>query len=329
MAQAGDLNGLRVVFAGTPEFAVPALESIDESQHRVTGVITNPDRARGRSGEPQPPPVKRAAQSSDLPVHQPETVGSESSLEQIQSFEPDVLVVAAYGQILPEGLLELPPFGCINIHASLLPKYRGAAPINWAIVEGEDETGVSIMEMEPALDTGPVLLDETVEIDPLETAEQLHDRLSELGAHLIVEALNGLDRDELDPSPQDDSKATYAPKLSKSDGELDWTEPADRVADRIRGFHPWPGTYSFHRRDDERTRISFQLARPADAPSDMGDPGKVLEADATEGRLVVACGEGAIEILELQAAGRRAMEVDDFLNGYDIEAGDRFESNRE
>lgn len=322
-------DGLRIVFAGTPEFAVPALEHVAASRHDLVGVITNPDRARGRGSEPQPPPVKVAAQSRDVPVHQPESVGSEDSMARIRAFEPDVLVVAAYGQILPEELLELPTRDCINIHASLLPKYRGAAPINWAIVEGEEETGISIMEMEPDLDTGPVLMDESVEIGPLETAEQLHDRLAALGADLIVDALDALDAGEVEKTPQDDSKATYAPKLSKSDGAIDWTDSGESIARRIRGFHPWPGTFSFHHRDGDRTRISFQLARAADIAASDAAPGDVLEADASEGRLTIAAGEGAVEILKLQAAGRRAMEVDDFLNGHTIEPGDRFASDEE
>jgi methionyl-tRNA formyltransferase len=328
MDQTDEADTLRLVYAGTPEFSVPALEALDASDHELVGVFTNPDRPRGRGRDPLPPPVKKAAVERDIEVAQPESMDSDEAAATLEEWEADVMVVCAYGQILPERILDAPRLGCINIHASLLPKYRGAAPINWAIVRGEQETGVTIMEMEPGLDTGPMLMKERVELEPLTTAGELHDELSELGADLIVEAVNGLARGDLEATPQDDDRATHAPKLSKSDGEIDWTKSADEVANHIRGLNPWPGAFSHHRTDDEG-RIKFHLARPvgSDGPSD-GEPGEVLEADPSRGRLVIACGEGAIECLEIQAPGRQKMEAGDFLNGYDIEPGDRFGADK-
>ena len=316
------MNSLDVVFAGTPDFSVPALEAIAESDHRVVGVITNPDRPAGRGKEPRPPAVKKAALGHDIEVFQPETMTGDEAADRLASWEPDVMVVAAYGQILPERILEIPRFGCLNIHASLLPKYRGAAPINWAIVRGEEETGVTIMQMDAGLDTGPMLTRESVEIGEYQTAQQLHDELAELGAEMIVEALDRLESGSLEATPQNDEESSYAPMLSKSDGEVDWTQPARRVADHIRGMNPWPGAFSHHRRDGDSERIKFHLAEPVEG---SGEPGEVLEADPSSGRLVVACGEGAISCLEIQAPGRKKMEAADFLNGYEIEAGDRFE----
>jgi len=311
---------LRVVFAGTPDFSVPALEALVASVHRVVGVITNPDRPRGRGRESLPSPVKRAALDHDLEVDQPESMETDEAVERLEDWEPDLMVVAAYGQILPERILEAPRLGCLNIHASLLPKYGGAAPINWAIVEGDEVTGVTIMQMDAGLDTGPMLTRREVPIAQLTTADQLHDELAEVGAELIVETIDALVGGEVEPTPQDDEEATYAPKLSKSDGAIDWTDDAEDVANHIRGFNPWPGAFSHHRTDEE-TRIKFHLARPVGGD---GEPGEVLEADRREGRLVVACGSGAIECLEIQAPGGRAMEAGDFLNGYRIQQGDRF-----
>lgn len=312
---------MRIVFAGTPDFAVPTLEALAESDHQLVGVITNPDRPRGRGSDPLPSPVKRAAVERDIPVYQPEEIDREAT-EKLEAWAPDAVVVAAYGQILPEWFLEWPDRGCINVHASLLPKYRGAAPIHWAILEGEDETGVTIMEMEPELDTGPILLQEAVEIGALETAESLHDRLANLGARLAVEALDRMERGDVAPTPQDDDAATYASKLSKSDGRIDWSEPAEAVANRIRGLNPWPGAFSELPRDGESERLKFHLAEPTDGD---GEPGEVLEADPSGDRLVIACGEGAISVLEIQAPGGQKLDAGDFLNGYELERGDQFD----
>lgn len=312
---------MNVVFAGTPDFSVEALRRLAESSHDVVGVLTNPDRPRGRGRDPLPPPVKETALAYDIDVFQPDDVDDPEVVEQLESWNPDVMVVAAYGQILPEEILELPTYGCLNIHASLLPKYRGAAPINWAIVRGETETGVTIMQMDAGLDTGPMLLKKRVDIDPLETGQELHDELAELGAEAIIEALEALEAGGLEATPQDDDEATYAPMLSKSDGAIDWSVSAEDVANHIRGFNPWPGAYSELRLDGDTKRIKFHLARPVDGE---GEPGEVIEADRKAGRLVIACGEGAIESLELQAPGRKRMDAGDFLNGNDLSVGDQF-----
>jgi methionyl-tRNA formyltransferase len=316
-------QSLRVVYMGTPDFAVPALEALIDSHHEVVGVFTQPDRESGRGKKVRRPAVKIVAEQADVPVFQPDRVKkNDEAFEALAQWEPDVVVVAAYGQILPESILELPRLGCVNIHASLLPKYRGAAPINWAIVHGEDTTGVTIMQMDVGLDTGPMLESHEVPIPADMSAQQLHDRLAGLGGEVIVEALDKLDAGELEPTPQDDQASSYASMLSKRDGQIDWTKSGNEVANHVRGFNPWPGAYARHlTADDDTTRIKFHRARHVDA---HGEPGEVLEADASDGRLVIACGEGAIECVEVQAPGRKAMDARDFLNGYEIDAGDRF-----
>ena len=325
MDETSDSSPLRIVFAGTPDFSVPALCALEESDHEVVGVITNPDRPRGRGRDPLAPPVKEAAEDFDIPVFQPETMKSEEAARKLADWEPDVMVVVAYGQILPARILETPTHGCINIHASLLPKYRGAAPINWAIVEGEEETGVTIMQMDKGLDTGPMLLQEAIPIGPLETGQELHDRLADLGGDMIVEALDKLSAGELEATPQDDEGSSYASKLSKSDGEIDWTKSAERIANEIRGFNPWPGSFSHHHRDGESERVKFHLAKSLENRGEYSaEAGEVVESDCKQGRLLICCGEGLLECLELQAPGGRRMTVGDFLNGYDIDVGDHF-----
>jgi methionyl-tRNA formyltransferase len=314
-------ESLRVVYMGTPDFAVPALRALIASHHDVVGVFTQPDRQRGRGKKVQPPPVKQVAVEHDIPVYQPESVKTDEALDKLEAWEPDVTVVAAYGQILPKRILECPRLGSVNIHASLLPKYRGAAPINWCLVHGEDMTGVTMMKMDEGLDTGPILTAEAVEIPELMTAQELHDVLAELGAEMIVEALDDYAAGELEPTPQDDDASSYAPMLSKKDGRVDWTRTAREVADHIRGFNPWPGAFTYHGEENDAHRIKLHLAR---ATTGEGDPGEVLEADPSSGTLRVACGAGAVDILEIQAPGKRAMDAADFLNGYDIEAGEFF-----
>lgn len=317
---------LRIVYMGTPEFAVPALNALASSHDDVVGVVTQPDRGRGRGKKVTPTAVKKAAQKANIPVFQPEDVNAAAAREKLQQWEPDVVVVAAYGQILSAEVLDLPPYGCLNIHASLLPGLRGAAPINWAIARGEEETGITIMQMDEGLDTGPMLLKKKTLIAPLETAGELHDRLAMMGAELIVDVMRLIHLDSLNPVAQDDDQATYAPMLSRDDGRIDWTQPADAIGNRIRGFNPWPGTFSFLRRDDEE-RIKFHLARrlPDDrnAPDDA-EPGTVVRADRADGALWIAAGDGIVDCLRVQAPGGRAMDTGDFLNGHSIAEGDQF-----
>lgn len=317
---------LRVVFAGTPEFSVPALDAIAASDHKLVGVITNPDRAAGRGKKPRAPAVKKAAQAHDVPVYQPDSMKGDEPLERLRSWNPDVMVVAAYGQILPESILDVPTYGCINIHASLLPKFRGAAPINKAIIEGESESGVTIMKMDAGLDTGPMLLKGSVSIGPHMTAGELHDELSDVGASLIIEALDRLVDGDVTETPQDDQAASYAPKLSTSDGRIDWSDSAGRVADLIRGLNPWPGAFSYVRHDGDTDRIKFHRAHPVETDHDRA-PGTVLRSEAKSGELEIACGEGAVAIDRIQAPGGRAMDAGDFLNGYALEPGDQFETD--
>lgn len=304
---------MRIVYMGTPDFAVPALQSLIAAGHDVVGVFTNPDRPSGRGKKTKPSPVKRAALQHSIPVCQPRRVrGNEEALEQFRAWAPDVAVVAAYGQILPQTFLDVPTRGCVNIHASLLPKHRGAAPINWCIINGDQTTGVTTMQMDAGLDSGPMLLRREIEIGDLETAGELHDRLCELGAELIVETLVSMEAGTLEPTPQDDAESTYARMMSKEDGLVDWTISGPDIANLILGTNPWPGGYTFH----EDQRLKMHRARAVEG---SGQPGEILIADR---RLVVAAGDQAVDCLELQAPGSRAMSALDFLNGYPLEPGD-------
>lgn len=320
---------LRIVYMGTPEFAVPALNVLAGGPDEVVGVVTPPDRPAGRGREPSPPAVKVAAREAALPVYQPDDINAEPALERLEQWDPDVIVVAAFGQILGSEVLELPEHGCLNIHASLLPKYRGAAPINWAIIRGEDETGVTIMQMDEGLDTGPMLLKKKTLIDPLETAGDLHDRLASIGADLIEDVMRLIHLDSVEPIEQNDDEATYAPTLSKEDGLIDWSDSAAAVGRHIRGLNPWPGAYSFYDCEDETNeRIKFHLAAPLDdAEHDISDnvpAGTVVRANRRDGDLWIATGDGVLDCLELQAPGSRAMEAGDFLNGHSVTEGDTF-----
>jgi len=306
---------------GTPDFAVPALDALIQSRHEVVGVMTNPDRRSGRGKKVHPSPVKARALEAGIEVYQPPKVRKNPEvLEVLERWQPDLAVVAAYGQILPQSVLDAPKMGCLNIHASLLPGYRGAAPINWCIVRGETRTGITIMEMEAGLDTGPMLSKVEVEITDMMTAQQLHDELCVLGGPLLLETIDGLLDGSITPEPQDDERASWAPMIKKENGLVDWTRSAREVADLIRGFNPWPGAYTFHHAEDTAPqRVKMHLARPVEL---SGAPGEVLKA--SDGELIIACGQGAIECVKLQAPGRKAMAVRDFLNGYHVSVSDRF-----
>lgn len=308
---------MRIVYMGTPDFAVPALEALVRADDiDVVGVFTNPDRPRGRGKAMSESAVKRCATEHGIAVCQPVRFrGDEEAMQQLRDWAPDCAVVAAYGQILPQSALDVPRLGCVNIHASLLPKHRGAAPINWCIIHGEQVTGVCTMQMEAGLDTGPVLLRRELEIGALETAGELHDRLMVLGAELILPTLRRLDAGSIEPQPQDDRAATYAPMMSKDTGRIDWTHSAIDIANLIRGTNPWPGAWTTHR----GARIKLHLAQAvADRKND--EPGTVTLADKD---LEVACGTGILRCLQIQAPGGRAMSTTDFLNGYDLSVGER------
>lgn len=307
---------------GTPDFAVPTLRALLDGPHEVVGVVTQPDRPSGRGKQLTAPPVKVLAESRGVPVYQPERLRkNDDAFAHITAWNPDVCVVAAYGQILPQRFLDIPRLGCVNVHASLLPKYRGASPINAAILHGESETGVTLMQMEAGLDTGPMLAVVSTPIGELETAQALHDRLAELGAGAINGLLTRLDAGEVEPVVQDDAQSTYAPLMKKEDGKIDFGRTAKDVANLIRGLNPWPGAYADLVRADGRVeRVKFHLARAIEGV-EGAQPGSMVEAPG----LILACGEGAIDVLSLQPQGSRAMDARDFLNGVRLMPGDRFE----
>jgi methionyl-tRNA formyltransferase len=313
-------RALRIVYMGTPEFAVPALKALIASRHQVVGVVTNPDKPSGRGRKLQAPPVKVVAEEAGIEVFQPKGLRKPEPQAHLRAWAPDVIVVAAYGRILPPAVLEIPPMGCINIHASLLPAYRGAAPIQWAVVRGERESGVTIMKMTEGLDTGAMYLKGAVPIGPLDTAQHLHDKLAPLGAELLLKVLDGLISGTIQAEEQDEALATWAPIIRKEDAYIDWSKPAQAVANHIRGFNPWPGAVADLVREPAPVRLKLHLARAVDW-SGAAKPGEVIEASGQ--RILVACGQGAIECLELQAPGRRAMAVRDFMNGFELRAGDR------
>jgi methionyl-tRNA formyltransferase len=307
---------VKIVFAGTPEFAARCLEALLESRHRVSGVLTRPDRPAGRGLEPAASPVKRLAAARGIRVDQPANLKDAQLQKELKDRKPDIIVVVAYGLILPQAVLEIPQYGALNIHASLLPRWRGAAPIQRALLAGDRETGVSIMQMDAGLDTGPVLLQERVPILEDDTAGTLHDRLGGLGAKLIVRALSDLEAGGLRAVPQTAEGVTYAAKLDKRESRLDWRERAVAVSRRVRAFDPSPGARA-------RLRgVELKIWRCAAVP-DRGIPGEVLGAHP--GGVLVACGEGALLITELQRSGGRRLAAAEFLRGFPLSAGERFE----
>ncbi|PKO71639.1 MAG: methionyl-tRNA formyltransferase [Betaproteobacteria bacterium HGW-Betaproteobacteria-14] len=305
---------MRVVFAGTPEFAATALQAVLAAGHDVPLVLTQPDRPAGRGMAMQASAVKQLALKQGLPLHQPSSLKSGESRQPILDARADVMVVAAYGLILPQAALDIPRLGCVNIHASLLPRWRGAAPIQRAILAGDSETGVTIMRMEAGLDTGPMLLRESLAIAEGDTAATLHDKLAELGARLIVEALPRLERGELAGEIQPSDGVSYAPKLEKAEAALDWRRPAVELDRAVRAFNPFPGAFG---------QIDGQVIKVwrAERVSGQGVPGIVLAA-GTDG-IVVACGEGALCLTELQKSGGKRLAAADFLHGFPLKPGQR------
>lgn len=312
----------RSVFFGTPDFAVPIAEATAEVSNLVA-VVTQPDRPKGRGRELQPPPVKVWAAARGLPVYQPHKLRDGELAKILAAYEPEVAVVAAYGRILSKDLLELPRLGCLNVHASLLPKYRGAAPIQWAIAEGERETGVALMQMDEGLDTGDVLAVEKIPIENTDTGGSMHDKLAQLGAKLIREKLPAFFRGELTPQKQDDSKATLAPILKREDGRIDFYLPAERIDQRIRGFSPWPGAFTYLQ-PASKGLFKVLRARPHDQRTEE-KPGTVVSLRP----LLVAAGEGTtLEILEAQPEGRKRMDADALRAGRWLSEGQRLDPER-
>lgn len=297
---------LRVVFAGTPEFAVPCLQSLIAAQVEVLAVYTQPDRPAGRGRQPQPSPVKQCALAAGLPVRQPERLRDAAEHSALAALKPDLMVVVAYGLLLPQRVLDIPRHGCWNVHASLLPRWRGAAPIQRAIEAGDAQTGVCLMQMERGLDTGPVLLQRSLPILPEDTAGSLHDRLARLGAELLAEGIALLRSGRLPSArPQPADGVVYAHKLDKAEARLDWAQPALLLARRVRAFSPWPVAEA--EVGGERLRI-----HAAEAVSGCGSPGQVLPAP--RGELLIACGEGALRLHRVQREGGRVIAASDFLN---------------
>jgi len=309
---------LRIVFLGTPAFAVPSLDALLGSRHRVVAVLTRPDRPRGRGQRMFDAPVKARAAAAGIPVLQPDRLRDPVVVESLAALRADLGVVAAYGAMLPESVIGAPRLGTINVHASLLPRYRGAAPVHRAIIAGERETGVTIMRIVKRLDAGPMLASVTRSIGREETSVDVERDLAHLGAALLVEIADGLAEGSVAETPQDEDAATYAPRLTKDDGAIDWSWPAARIHDLIRGLHPWPHAFSFL--DGRRFILIASTADGLTASSDA--PGTIVESEGD--RLVVATGNGALRLLQIQPEGKRSMSVRDFLAGHRTARGARF-----
>lgn len=306
---------MRVIFMGTPDFAVPSLQALLDRGDDICAVFTQPDKPKGRGHKLQPPPVKELALRHSLPVLQPDTLRDEAVQESIAELEPDAIIVVAYGKLLPPKVLSVPRLGCINVHGSLLPKYRGAAPIQWAVINGEKTAGVTTMFMAEGMDTGDMLLKSETEIGPEETAGELFDRLKLMGAKLLTETLDKLERGELKSIPQDGTQATLAPLLKKEMSALDWSEPAQRIHDRIRGLNPWPCAAAVL--DGKRIKLLASQVIEGE-----GIPGTAYNLD---GELAAACGRGMLRITELQADTGKRMSGKDYLLGHPLKEGTRFE----
>lgn len=311
---------LRVVFFGTPAFAAPTLDALLASRHTVAGVVTQPDRPRGRGQKLTPSPVKEIALAHSLPVLQPERLRDEGFLQSLAGLDADLGVVAAYGKILTDAVLATPRLGLINVHASLLPKYRGAAPIHRAVMNGETETGVTIMRVVKALDAGPMLSRVTRPIGAEETSVDVERDLARLGARALVEAADALTEGTAHEVPQDDAAATYAPKIEKADGRIDWTASASVIHDKIRGLHPWPHAYASL--SGARCLLLESRVEPGDASAPAAAPGEILQAEGET--LRVQTGDGVLRVLRLQLEGRRPMTVREFLAGHPLAPGTLF-----
>lgn len=302
---------MRIVFMGTPDFAVPCLDALIKDGNEIAGVFTQPDKPKGRRAVLMPPPVKERALQSNIKVYQPSTLKDGKAFELLRELSPEMIVVVAYGKILPKEILDLPPKGCINVHASLLPEYRGAAPIQQAVLDGKTVTGVTAMYMDAGLDTGDMLMKTEVSIGENETAEELHDRLSAAGAELIVKVVHAAGEGTLKREKQDDSKASYVGMLTKEMSKIDFTESSDRVHNKVRGLYSWPGASA----QVGGKKVKIHSTRLADG---SGTPGQVLSLKP----LIVACGEGAVEIKEIQPEGKKRMDAAAFINGLHISSAD-------
>lgn len=307
---------IRIVYMGTPDFAVEPLEAIIKAGYEVAAVVTQPDKQKGRGKEVKMTPVKECALRHGIPVFQPVKIKEPEAVAELEKYQADLFVVAAFGQLLSEEILNMPEYGCINIHASLLPAYRGAAPIQWAVLNGEKESGVTIMQMDKGLDTGDMLLKRSVELSPKETGDSLHDKLMHLGAELIVEALPKLEKGELIPEKQKDELSSYAKKLTKAMGQIDWSKDAVSLERWIRGLNSWPSAYTFF---GGKTLKIWEAQVAEENGAQKAEPGQVVSV-SREG-FTVACGQGALQILSLQLEGKKRVLTREFLLGYQVEPG--------
>ena len=314
---------MKLIFMGTPDFAAVTLKALLASRHTVCLAVTQPDKAKGRSKLPQPSPVKELAMSSGIPVFQPEKLRTEETFSALEKYRPDAIIVAAYGKIIPKAILELPKYGCINVHASLLPKYRGAAPIQWAVLNGEKTSGVTIMQMDEGLDTGDMLASREVVLEPKETGDSLSHKLAQKGADLLVETLDAVEAGSVTPMPQPaESPTPYARMIAKADGRIDWNRDAASIERLVRGMNSWPGAYSVLEGANVKIWDS-EAAAASVCEEEPAQPGTVLQAD--QNGLVIQTGSGQLKILELQLAGKKRLTYDAFLRGCRWEAGMRFE----
>lgn len=302
---------MRIVFFGTPAFAVPSLNALFQAGEEVIGVVTQPDKRKGRDHMPSPPPVKELALNEGVKVLQPANIKDPLFLNELSGMQPEIIVVVAYGKILPPQILNLPPNGCINVHASLLPKYRGAAPIPWAIINGEKKTGITTMLMDEGLDTGDIILQEETEITDSDNAETLSKRLSEIGAYLLIRTINGIKDGSTKPVPQV-GDPSYAPPFKKEDGRINWSKSAREIFNFVRGMYPWPGAYCYLNKE----RIKIIKVKMLE---DSGSPRRIEKA--SEGELIIGTGEGLISIIELQPEGKKPMSAGAFLLGRQLKEG--------
>ena len=310
---------MRVIFMGTPDFAVNTLQALLDSEHEVAAVFTQPDKPKGRSGKITPPPVKETALAAGVPVYQPVKIRAEENIRILQDLQPDVIVVAAFGQIIPPSILSLPPYGCVNVHASLLPKYRGAAPIQWAVINGEEESGVTTMQMAEGLDTGDILLRKVVPLASDETGGSLFEKLSREGAKLLLETLEGLEEGSITPQPQpEESPTPYARMLTRQMGRIDWSRSAEEIERLVRGLNPWPSAYTYLHGRQLKIWEAFLLQEAPGMPAaDVCGMIKEIKKDS----FTVQTGSGLLSVQSLQLEGKKRMDCASFLRGYPLEAG--------
>ncbi len=312
---------MKIVYMGTPDFAVGPLKALVEAGHEIVAVVSQPDKPKGRSSQLVPPPVKAYAMTQDLPVFQPEKIKTPEAVERLREYGADLFVVAAFGQILSKEILEMPKYGCINIHASLLPKYRGAAPIQWSIIDGEQETGVTIMQMDVGLDTGDILTTKVVPIEDEDTGESLFDKLCVAGSELLIETIPQIEAGTITPTAQNDAESTYAKMLTKELGNIDFSKSAKEIWYLVRGLNSWPSAYTYYNNKTMKIWRAKPVAENSQLPA-----GTLVKKDKES--IYVQTGEGMLQILEIQLEGKKRMSVRDFMLGHSFETGIRFESEK-